>query len=364
MPRAVHAYHLGMRCFAILIVVLCLVACGDDSATRMYDDYLWRLGNASAVAVPSMSELPAMSLPQYPRRRLRRQPVPAVEGGLLDLFRLARCDVAELIAERNSILGRHADAARVLTNSGLVLRRLQRCHQDMSTDPEDDIDPVFMSRLDGLIVDKQRAVQALAWNATLGSDALAGWWGLATDPIDVDRAEATAQRARQHMMRLQQAQQAALAGDQAKADTAFSEAYQQVERSPYGGSWLHSVRLTIQALEAASAALEVVDIQRLCPQQRPTPDARVLHTVFRQRYVDRIQPYLAQLAQAMPPLATSLDAMTDAAIIELPQSVAAFRATVWADTGDSLRGRLTTATRAHAHAWQTVLRPCGLLPGD
>ena len=90
-----------MRCAWSLLAGVLLAGCGGDPVEALYADYLARLERATGVAAPA-NALASQTL-RYPRGRERHLPVPEVTGGILELFRLGRCDVDQLIAERNSI---------------------------------------------------------------------------------------------------------------------------------------------------------------------------------------------------------------------------------------------------------------------
>lgn len=337
-----------------MLLAALVAGCGGEPPTPLYADYLWRLGNAIDADAPELAAVVAPPL-RYPRARERRRAVPAVRGGVLELFELARCDVAELIAERNSILGRHADAATHFANGGRVLRRLESCRQRLDAKRE----PELAARLDELVAQKRPALEAQAWNATFGAGAFAGWWSPSArglTPEAVQQADPAAS-----LRTLVRARNAAHAGEMDAAQAAFSDAYQGLERRPYGGAWIESAQVSLAALEAAAAMLAAVDTDRLCPQARPTPRARVLHTVFRQRYVARVQPYLAALSRGMEAIAQPLEALWPGKDAAVP-AVAGFRHRTWHAGPEGLRARLTEATREHAEAWQRVLRACDLMP--
>lgn len=337
----------------MLLAGALLAGCGGDPVASLYADYHARLSRVTGVDVPE-DALRVEAL-RYPRGRERQLPVPEVEGGLLDIFRLKRCGVAELVAERNSILGRHADAATHLAIGGLVAHRLDRCRETLETGVEENAE--FAARLKEMLAQKEKALSAHTWNATLGHQAMADWWSPSGGALDLAEPDMPGDG----LEKLAVAVTAGLDGERDRADAAFSAAYQQLERQRYGGSWVRAVRTSLAGMATASEILEAVDSHRLCPQQRPTPKARVLQTILQQRYFAHIQPLLAALDRAGEAMHEPLESIRGRIEARAP-AVSQFREQVWAATPESLRGRLMTATRNHAEAWQHALAPCGLGP--
>lgn len=334
----------------LLAVCALLAACGGDPVAAMYDDYLTRLERVSQVDRPP-DALTTESRP-YPRGRLRQMAVPEVGGSLLDIFRLRRCGIAELVAERNSILGRHADTAARLAISGRIAQRLRSCREELADDEDEQ---ALAQRIDEILDAKAAELEALTWNAALGSAAMARWWSPAADRLDPQRADMPGDA----LTQLTRAVDAATAGDREAADAAFSAAYQQLERQRYGGAWMHAAQSSIAGLHGATDMLRATDVDRLCPQQRPTPRARTLHTILEQRYFARIQPLLSELDRAMATMQDALEALWPGAA-HAPDAVAAFRARSWGPGDDGMHARLSQAARAHAAAWGRILDHCGM----
>lgn len=343
-----------MRHLTTLLASLLLAGCARDPVASLYADYLARLERVTEVAVPA--EALATDTLRYPRGRERRLSVPEVPGSVLEIFRLERCDIGQLIAERNSILGRHADTAARLAIGGRIAQRLERCGERL--DGEETDAGRLQTRVDELLAQKSEELSALAWNATLGHRSMADWWSPSAGPLQPTEAAMPGDGLEQ----LSIAVKAALAGERERADTAFSAAYRQLEQQRYGGAWIQAVQTSLAGLAAAEAMLDDIDTQRLCPQQRPTPKARVLRTILQQRYFDAIQPLLAELDRSAERMREHLEALwLDAG--EVTPEVARFRARVW-ETGDaSLSERIVQRSQTHATAWKRILDACGFEPG-
>lgn len=340
-----------MRCLPTLLASLLLAGCARDPVASIYADYLARLERVTGVEAPA-GALSTDTL-RYPRGRERQLPVPEVGGSVLEIFRLNRCDIGQLLAQRNSILGRHADTATHLAIDGRISQRLARCREALN--PADKEDARLLARIDELLEEKSVAMTARAWNAGLGSQALADWWSPSADALVPSDAGMPGDGLEQ----LAAAVQAALEGKRERADKAFSKAYRQLERQRYGGAWLNAMQTSLAGLSAATTLLDSIDTTRLCPQQRPTPKARVLQTILQQRYFGTIQPLLAELDRAGETMHEALETLWPADATP-PAAVASFRAQVWSDAEGGLGRQLIVESRSHAMAWKRVLKACGL----
>ena len=135
-----------MRCLPTLLASLLLAGCARDPVASIYADYLARLERVTSVEAPA--EALATDTLRYPRGRERQLPVPEVSGSVLEIFRLSRCDIGQLLAQRNSILGRHADAAAHLAIDGRITQRLKQCREALNHSDKEDAR--LLARIDEL----------------------------------------------------------------------------------------------------------------------------------------------------------------------------------------------------------------------
>ncbi len=91
------------------LTMLLLIGCTEDKKPS-FDRYKQRLANVLDVPVPKKSESSFFALPST--RTLYLDPS-SVTIGLLDSFELRSCGLLELIADRNSILGKVSDPFRL-----------------------------------------------------------------------------------------------------------------------------------------------------------------------------------------------------------------------------------------------------------
>jgi hypothetical protein len=348
-----------MRLLLILPLVLALAACGGSAGEKLLDDYVWRLGNVSG----SDAEAPALTeAPTWPRARERRLEVPEVRGRFLEVFTLNECDLTRLLAERNSILGRHYSPVALLVHDTRVIERLNACHQRLAEiEQPSEREAGFLGRIEALHEAKTESFSAVAWNASFGEESFASLFSLSS-PMLAPEEEGRFVTAAAALDKLIEAQRRLDQGQVIEDLAELDLAHRELGRSGFGGSWIRAVRQQIHSLQTGSARLDAIDTDRFCPNGRPGTQARTLDTVFWKFYAGRVQPYLAQTHQQMRDIAPALERLWSAQQVTPPPSVAEFRQATWVDSERSLRGQLDAAILAHAKAWQRVLGDCSLTP--
>jgi hypothetical protein len=341
--------------FVILCIAVLAAGCEQGPAADLAD-YRARVQRASGVDVRAPAPL---ALPAYPSHRERAVPIPEVRGSVWELlFDLPDCELGHLVSERNSILGRYWPATSRFDYELRFGQRLDRCRTRLAArPPADEAEREFRARLDEIHLAKQDTLAAVWWALTYDSVEFERAFSPAAPALGVGTDDSAAHDALEYLIAL--SAQLDAPGDGIEL-AALERTLQQLAVSQYGGALLRSLGLLVAELDAASAALETA---RPCPQQRPTPQARVLHTVFTEYYAARAQPYMAAVqrgGQRWLELHARLLARQQ---IELPSTFARFRAHALAVDDGSLWMRWLHARDRHVQAWQQVLGACGLMPG-
>jgi hypothetical protein len=326
-----------------------------DPAAALLADYrtrVLRVLDADDVA-------PAVAAPSaWPRPRARTLPIPDQRVDLIEFLSLHACDLGALVGERSSPLGRVMVPSQRLRYELRFLARAAAC------DPGD---ADAAAELDAIVNAKRAALPPVLWNATIGDPALAHHLALDVGPLDPERAAGAGREAIGALRRL-----AARVDDPAAArpEAADWEAPWEVLASDrYGGRVRRSAALLSAELTTVAAALEASEAERpLCPQGRPTPDARVLETVFTRYYAAAVQPYMAAVEPAFERWLAALGALRTAQPAQAPPGFDAAVAGLLPPperageaVGDE-RAALRRARVRHTEAWQALLDRCGLGP--
>ncbi len=341
-----------MRLTLGLLLSLLLVACDRDTPQYRLQDYADRVARA-ARQTPEKLSWP--SPPPYPRHRERQLPVPEVRARLLDLTDFNTCNLTQLIAERNSILGRYWPASRRIDYELRFAHRLQRCRRWLHTQAEADL--ALRDQMDAIARGKAGTLPAVFWQLSFDSPEFERHFSLATPWLPPGEAPPM-----EALRALEQLAEQLDAPPDGWDLTQLEPQLQALALSGYGGAWVHAMQGLATTLDTVAERLMAVDRQRLCPQQRPTPAARILETVFYRYYAGWVQPYLAQLHRDGTRWQQSMNRLLAAA----PRPPPAFRAYATQVLGDgtgSLRTDLEQAGQRHTRAWQALLGTCGLMPG-
>lgn len=332
-----------------------LVSACRQGPEAMMADYTARVARITGqpIVLPQAAPLP------YPRARDRHLPLPEVRARLLDLTDFQRCNLTQLIAERNSIMGRgYWPATQRLDYEFRFGHRLARCHAWLADqDALDADDAALLAQIAPLRAVKAATRPLAWWAATWASDEFARYFSAAAALPD-----AAAQAPVRAFATL--AAPARRFGDppDGVALKDIESALQTVRSAPYGGGWVRAAGRMTATLEAAADALEAVDLQRLCPQALPNPQARIFETVFYQVYAGRLQPYLAALHREGAAQLKALAPLLAAAPAEAPAAFARYARRALSTAPGSLWADMATARERHTLAWQRVLRGCGLMP--
>lgn len=347
----------------LFTMVLMLLAC-EPAAEPPLADYVQRISRASGQRA---AELPVTAIPLYPRPRDRSVERLDLRGNWLDLLRLRRCGVGPLIAERNSILARTQPASLALHYELRMLKGLEACEaqfarQNAQGASIDAADRALWLQVQGLIELKRANLAAVWWWLSYDTPESAALFSLAGLPL-APGEQAPFSQARAGVETLLGIRPLLAAPGTAQLDvSALEHAQQQLAQSAFGGRWLLSAQRLIEALERGSALLEAAAAQPICPQQRPTPRARILHTVFLRHYVEQVQPYLAQIDQQGRVWLELQQRLLTSQQLPLPEAFAQWSTRTLGRGKGSVSAELDTARLRHVRAWQALLGQCALMP--
>lgn len=337
-----------------LLAVLLLGCAPEDPAGAMLQDYQARIARVVAV---DLEPEPSPPLPAWPRSRERTFEVPPLRAGLGRFLSLHRCDLGTLIGERSSQLGRVMRPSQLLSYEHRFLVAAERCLERLEGDPAR---AALREDLAEIVAFKRERLPLLAWNATLGSDALASAHALDVPALAPAQAELAGQAEMEALQIL--AERLPRLGRDGIDMRTWDEPWQTLDRSVFPGRLRRSVQLLTGQLVAVARLIETrQDSRPLCPQGRPNRDADILLNVFRGYYAETVQPYLVAVHAAGRGWAATLQALTDAQGVAPPEGFAAFAADALEPSGAAWQAFVAARDR-HTAAWQSVLDSCGWSP--
>ncbi|MEJ2521626.1 MAG: DUF3080 family protein [Gammaproteobacteria bacterium] len=199
----------------------------------------------------------------YPSARDRVYASEDIRIGMLDFFALKRCGIRGEVADRNSILGKLAEASRRLPYEHALVLGLEACVARLADDPEDD-DPAFAATIAEALEAVRSRLPAIRWNAGFGSDEFAASFRVGAGPLPAGVSTAQAQKSALETL-------AQAIGSLGKADAAIDrkrvvDAQETLEKGRYGARLHRSLAAATHYLRDAAESVDLVSSQG-CPAE-------------------------------------------------------------------------------------------------
>ncbi|MGF1800679.1 DUF3080 domain-containing protein [Vibrio gigantis] len=319
-----------VQCSPLLLITVVLGGCFGEGPGDLFDDYQTKVAR-----VQDAEEIKQdWEFEELPRKRELLLNVPSVSIGLIDSYQLRQCGLFNLIAERNSVLGKVADEFRNYDYQVALLEGVGKCLSS------DELDPEIIELLRGIEQQKLAQFPLHQWNLIYASDAMQsqmrGSQWLRTDIGDQVRQTSDA------LEYINQALNVPLVSGKT------TEVQEVLEKSSTLGDLYYSLARASAELDTITKQLTTFDDNIICGKQRDTTKFRYLNNVFEQQYIGKVQPYMAQLDgyyQQLAPQLAMFDAQPELHSYYFPIQDAhqAFRA----------------STRRHVDYWQQLFKRCG-----
>ncbi len=351
----------------LLCACMLLGACTGATPEAMLDNYTERVARVLEEPIDSNLDS-ATEVPLFPLRRDRLLPLTDLRQGLIEVLALRHCDLLGLIAQRNSALGKVMPASKQLVYEIRLLHQVRKCRTRLVHSP--DADPQLRQQLEEIYTLKARELPAVLWNALYASSEMEVNFSRGDPPLPLQGSDDNSEDGSEAALRSLQA----LASLQILISTPdwtlppqlddLEQHYQALNANRFGSQWLTSLRLLTRSLEQTALALERREQRAsICPQQRPTPKARILLNVFRLYYAGEVQPYLSRVDRS----GQRWIALHEQLLSSLPATaqMLEYHWQVFAQANpDSLWQRYRRARDHHTQSWQATLRNCNLMPGS
>lgn len=310
-----------------------ITGCSDNAPGEHFDDYLARV--ARVQDAPKVNK-DSVSYAQLPRKRDLYLDVPSVSIGLLDSYQLRQCGLFNLIAEKNSVLGKVADEFRNYDYQTALLDGLSRCINSNALEPD------LVIKLVDIQQQKQSQFEMHHWNLIFASDAmqkqLSGtrWLepNLGQTVVEINQALATLHLA------------------SGNVSNQVIDVQEVLEKKLIVGNLSYSLALATSKLNHVTQQLTEYDHNIICAQNRDTTKFKYLNNVFEQQFVGKVQPYMAQLDGYYQTLSSNLNLFDPkpnihSYVYPLKKHHVEFR----------------QAIRRHVDYWQQLFKRCGCKVG-
>ncbi|PMM39857.1 DUF3080 domain-containing protein, partial [Vibrio lentus] len=260
--------------------------------------------------------------------------VPSLSIGLIDSYQLRQCGLFNLIAERNSVLGKVADEFRNYDYQVALLEGVGQCLSNNELESE------IVELLREIEQQKLAQFPLHQWNLIYASEAMQsqmrGSQWLRADIGDQVRQTSDA------LEHINQALNIPLVSGKT------TEVQEGLEKSSTLGDLYYSLSRASAELDTITQQLTTFDANIICGKQRDTTKFRYLNNVFEQQYIDKVQPYMAQLDgyyQQLAPQLVMFDAQPELHSYYFPIK----------DAHQAFR----SSTRRHVDYWQQLFKRCG-----
>jgi len=342
----------------LLILTSLLSGCiNSDPALSLVETYAERTSRAIDIDVNLTLSKTSELYPTLPERRERLHPVTAVTEGLIDVLDLKQCGLIDLIAQRNTSLGKLAGGSQRLIYELEFIPKLRNC-QILLTDDEDQSE--LLERVKEINKIKSDNWPKQVWNSLYSSSEMEKHFSLGDSPIPpvTDYSTPELMLTMHRFAEIAQTHKSEDWQTPSFANNLESD-YETLYRSNFGSQWLASMALLTQVLEQTSVAIKQrLDDRPICFNQRQNQKSEILWNVFMKFYVNSLQPYIAQVERTGRQWSQAHQAIKSS--LNLSENE-------WLDRYTHLDGlvwaRYRDARDEHTRAWQDILDQCGLRPG-
>lgn len=326
----------------VLLSSLCtLTACLEqDEARAQFENYHTRLANVLDTEPLALESSPYIALP---RKRDLVVPLEDVRMGVLDAYELRECGLFQLIAERNSILGKVQDAFHRLSYETQLLATITSCLAGIESES-------LRNQLLDVQQQKQAQYPKVYLNTVTGSDA----WRQQLTPISATMIAPDAPFP--HSEALLAINSFSGITNNNGDITALQE---PIEKQRYLGTLFYSLDESRRWLEATTKQLYRDDASVICGQNRNPTRLNYLRNVFDKFFVGEIQPYLAKLNALYLDAQPALEQLNQSTIGQ--NAFDAYRKAYFA--GDHYRA-FRHAVKDHVQYWQQLFKRCDIQIGS
>ncbi|WP_330959426.1 DUF3080 domain-containing protein [Photobacterium sp. 53610] len=340
-----------LKVFLLSLCLMLLSGCDTPSSESSFANYTDRL---ASVLDSSEPEAPKTAIPPLPEVSELLQQTEDVRMGLLDAYELRACGLFQLIAERNSVLGKVQDRTRQLRYELLLLDGIGHCLAMLPQNSKLQAQLIQVQRI------KQQDLPKYFWNMLLTGEE----WQKQFKPTHIAfplNAMPGASES-QHIFR----GIAEIARQISAGQTVTSQAadnlltYQaDIHTFRYLGQLFYAMARARDWLNTTTRLLNSQDSQVMCGPNRNQQQADYLQNVFYKFYVGEIQPYLAKLDSQYQEISPDLQAL-----FTTPARPAALADYQSYYIDGALHSQFREATLNHVHYWQTLFKRCGIKVGQ
>lgn len=343
-----------IRKISCLIFVLALTACGK--AKNASEDYLNRLSNVLEVDLVEITvDTRHEAMWKFPELRTLMRTTKSQSISVREFLSLRQCALHEILARRNSQLGRLANSSQNLLSDVEILLAGPACVVQLKDDQQN----ALSEKLETYLANKQQDVIFTAWQAVLGGPENAKFWSTQEPPKGYP--DVLPQTQSSSLDGLIKFVQAIAASDYLLAHRLGTEFEDHLSVHRFGDGGLLLAELSKIDLNLAQAnKLVNARLDRpLCLIPSPSQKARYFENVISQFLIQHVQAQAVKLSNRYQQLMPSVKQLET---ILQPGAPDAY--TTWQSKRDAQFHRSLGAVKQHVLLIQQLYAQCGLTPGN
>jgi len=338
----------------LVCVLLTVFNCSPPSTQEIISGYSQRIQNV----VGNENQKPyTSSLKSYPRRRHIKLHYTDKRISFLDFFKLNQCGLQELIANRNSALGKQMLNSQQLLYEHKLSLALTTCinqHKDLPNPNED-----FVNKLHEIKDGKANDLSVAYWNGVFASKEMENHFSFSMGPLDInqDLQPSLQLNALKYLNNLN----SKLGTSPTITSEEMEVHYQILSNRPYGGELLQSMDiLSFYLNEIANSLNKATRSNKFCSQSISRQKADILNNIFNKFYVGKIQPYLARVHKESHNWLTILDELVNQHPVKAKKFLSYYEYQLDPKEKTSTFERLNYANTRHVNAWQRFFEKCDI----
>ncbi|WP_447475022.1 DUF3080 domain-containing protein [Vibrio harveyi] len=328
----------------LLLTTTLLGGCNEwfNPEKAVFEKYNQRLANVLDVSESQLEASPAVTIPD---KRELFQELPRLSLGLLESYQLRQCGLFNLLAEKNSQLGKVQDAFYDFDYQTSLLRTLNGC---LSYYPLSDEES---AKLNGLYDQKWHHLTIHLDNMLLTSDAMRKQL-TGSEWLPLDSKDQVA-HVRDAFLALDEMYQTPYRTLSRLPDVTIVNYQEEIEKTRLVGRLYYTLIDATQWLEQTTQMLKANQDKIICGANRDTTQFRYLRNVFQSIYVAEVQPYMAFVDSTYQQL--------DGGINLVEQRMAAHGASYGIENAHE---QFRLQTLDHVQFWKSLFKRCGVQVGS
>ncbi|MGR5320982.1 DUF3080 domain-containing protein [Vibrio sp. DNB22_19_1] len=332
-----------MRILPLFSIIL-LSGCSEwlTPEKAVFQKYHQRLATVLEVSASTIEKSAAVTIPD---KRVLFHDLPRVSLGLLESYQLRQCGLFNLIAQKNSPLGKVQDSFYDFDYQTSLLRTLHGCLTHHALSKED------QSKLNDVYTQKWEHFPTHLDNLLLTSDAMrkqltASQW------LSIN-AKAQVVSVRSAFLTLEEMYLTPPMVVSRLPDVALVNYQEEIEKTRLIGRLYYTLTNVSLWLKQTTEMLKTNQDKIVCGKNRDTTTLRYLRNVFQSVYVKQVQPYMAYLDSTYQQLDSGIR------LVEVRMKAHGH------DYGmTSMHQEFRNQTLEHVQFWQQLFKRCGVRIGD